>query len=97
MNFLKPFTALLALLSTSSNTFAAPPTAYQDAYHACVQDFAFKENGKDLLQEFKQKAPEEQAKTCIAILKKNHPDVASQIDLEFFRKGILDGSYRQPH
>lgn len=95
MNFLKSSTVLVSLLSASSNVFAVPQTAYQSAYHDCVQDFAFKENGEKLLQEFKLKSPEEQAKICIAILKKNHPEVISKIDLEVFRKGILDGSYRQ--
>lgn len=94
MRLIKSSSFALAILSISSNSFAVP-TAYQEAYNYSAGKLSLDKKHHKHPSEFAEKSPEEQANLCIDILKEERPDLASKINLQVFRKGIMEGRYRK--
>ena len=82
----------LSLLLASTNAFA---DVYQRAYNLCLSKTGLGVVEVKGPEQFRPLTPEEQAKKYIPWLKKNSPELASQLDLRTFKQGILEEKYKR--
>ena len=89
---------LLSILSICSSLLVslswASSTHEQTAYHACIEHIALHESPL-FLSSFSHKDPKVQAKYCVDYLQKTRPDLLTDLDLDRFTQGFVDGRYRK--